>query len=347
MKKKFTSLFTTLKERWKLTIFVLLLLVGGAFFFFKQSAASEVEQTFITPEKGNITESIELSGTVDAKERARLRFIAGGKLTYLGAQEGDQVKKWQTLATIDQASLQKQLEQNLNLYMKERWDWEQTQDNIDGNYLGEDDASRRTIDKEQFDLNNTVLTVEIQDIAIKNTRLTAPFEGILVTSPASVTGVQLLATDYFEIVNPDSIIFRAYVDEEDVAKIQLNQMSNITLDAFDNEIIDSTVNYIAYTALQSSEGTVFIVEFPLEYSETSLPLRIGMNGDVQVVLNQKEDVMTIPIIATIQRDDRTYVQVKAENGTLEEREIEIGLESEDSVEIISGLTESDQVLLPE
>ena len=124
-------------------------------------------------------------------------------------------------------------------------------------------------------------------------------------------------------------------------------MSNITLDAFDNEIIDSTVNYIAYTALQSSEGTVFIVEFPLEYSETSLPLRIGMNGDVQVVLNQKEDVMTIPIIATIQRDDRTYVQVKAENGTLEEREIEIGLESEDSVEIISGLTESDQVLLPE
>ena len=347
MKKKLTSSITTLKKRWKLVTLVVIIVVAAVGYLYQKNKPVETTETFVHPVRQEIIESIELSGTVDAKQRARLRFALGGKLTYVGAQEGDVVKKWQTIATIDQATLQKQLEQNLNNYLKERWDWEQTQDNIENDYAGLTEAERRTVDKEQFDLNNSVLTVEIQDIAIQNTRLTAPFDGILTTSPVSVSGVTILASDYFEVINPTSIVFRAYVDEEDVTKIQLGQTADIALDAFGEKTVGSTVEYISYTAIQSSEGTVFIVEFPLQASAENMPFRVGMNGDASVILNQKSDALTVPIIATIVRDNATYVEVQIADGTIEEREIETGLESEDLIEVLSGLSEDDLVLLPE
>lgn len=347
MKRRTRQILNQIKRRWKLLAVIAVVALGLVFYFVQQSRANQEELTFINPERRSITQSIELSGTVDAKQRARLRFIAGGKITYLGAQEGDTVKKWQTIATIDQATLQKQLEQTLNNYSKERWDWEQTLDDIDHDYAGQDLEDRRTIDKEQFDLNNSVLTVEIQDIAIQNTRLSAPFDGVLTTSPASVTGVQLLGSDFFEIINPESIIFRAYVEEEDVTKIAEGLRSLISLDAFGDETVESSVNYISYTAIQSPEGTVFIVEFPLSATAENMPYRIGMNGDAQVILDQKEDVLTVPIIATIQRDNQTFVEVQNANGEIEERTIETGIESEDYIEVVSGLSESDLVVLPE
>lgn len=347
MKKKISSSIALLKKRWKAVLLVAVVLAVASGYLYQKNKPAEIDYTLVNPQRQEIVETIELSGTVDAKQRAHLRFALGGKITYLGAQEGDVVKKWQTIATIDQATLQKQLEQNLNNYLKERWDWEQTQANIDNNYTGLSEADRRTVDKEQFDLNNSVLTVEIQDIAIKNTRLTAPFDGILTKSPVSVPGVTILASDYFEVIDPSSIIFRAYVDEEDVTKIKQNQTAHIALDAFGNEKIESTVTYISYTSIQSTEGTVFVVEFPLATSAENMPLRVGMNGDALVTLNQKSDALTIPLIATIFRDDATYVKVQTSTGEIEEREIETGLESEERIEVLSGLSEDDLVVLPE
>jgi multidrug efflux pump subunit AcrA (membrane-fusion protein) len=143
----------------------------------------------------DLVSSITISGRIDAKEKAQLRFIAGGKVVYLGAKQGEAVKKWQNLATIDRSSLQKQMDQNLNLYMKERYDFENTRDDIKDRSL--DTAEIRDVAKQQYDLENQVLNVEIQDIAIKNTTLTAPFAGILTVAPTNVTGVQLLASDVF------------------------------------------------------------------------------------------------------------------------------------------------------
>lgn len=347
MKNKIATGITSIKRHWKIALIITLVIVGVGGYFYQKNKPTQENFTFVHPIRQEIVETVELSGTVDAKQRAHLRFAMGGKITYLGAQEGDAVKKWQTIATIDQATLQKQLQQNLNMYMKQRWDWDQTQSDIENNYAGLSETERRTVDKEQFDLNNSVLSVEIQDIAIQNTRLTAPFDGILTKSPVSVPGVTLLGSDYFELINPATVIFRAYVDEDDVVKIKQGQTAQIELDAFRNETTQSSVSYISYTSVQGRDGTVFIVEFPLTSDAMNMPFRIGMNGDAIVTVNQKSDVLTIPLIATIFRDDATYVKVKNEAGEIEERIIETGLESEELIEVVSGLSENDVVLLPE
>jgi HlyD family secretion protein len=339
-----SKIFTFLKKRWKLLLILAVVLVG-LWMWQQKSAASSTNLNFVEVKRGDIVSSITISGRVDAKEKARLRFAAGGKVVYLGAKEGDQVKKWQSIATIDRAALQKQLQQNLNLYMKERYDFENLQDDIKDQIL--DTRENRAVAKDQYDLDNQVLNVEIQSIAIQNTTLSAPFAGVLTVSPTAVAGVQLSPTDYFEVVNPETLIFRAAIDEIDLHRVSLGQASEIVLDAYEDEIISSNLSYISYVSSESSSGTVFLMEFPLVGADMS-KYRLGMNGDAMITLAKKENVLMVPLDAISERDGKVYIQIKADNKEqVEDREIEIGLESDDEVEVISGLVEGDQILLPE
>lgn len=334
-----------IKKRKKVALVIILLLAGLGIWWSRSNANEEVTYTFAKVERKDLVHTLEVTGFVDAKQKARIRFLAGGKLVYLGAQEGDAVKKWQTIATIDQATLQKQLEKDLNLYLTERWDWENTQDSIQDKSLNTSEV--RTVEKEQFALDNSVLDVEIRDIAIQNTTLTAPFDGILTESPSTTSGVQLLSSDYFEIVDPTSMVFRAAVDEADIASISLDKVSTITLDSYQDEEIVSQISYISYTSTETSSGTSFVVELPLSNDQFSQQLRIGMNGDANIELERKEDVLVIPVIATSERDGKVYVSVKVNEEEVAEREISVGLETDSELEVVSGLSESDEIVIPE
>lgn len=343
--KLLKSLLSWPRHHWKLSVFLVVVIAGGIFWWQRAQAATEKDLIFAKPEVRSLTQTLDISGTIDAKEKARLRFISGGKVVYVGAKEGDPVQRYQTIATIDRASLQKQLDQDLNNYMKERLDWENTLDDNKDKAL--ETAEVRTKNQEQLDLNNEVLDVEIRTIAIQNTVLSAPFDGILTVAPTSVTGVQLLAADYFEIVNPNSLYMRAQVDEADISKVQVGQIAKVQLDAFADEELYATVQRVAYTSTQSTNGTVFEVEFLLEPSYIWPQLRLGMNGDVAIILAEKDDVLTVPIIATIERDDQIFVEVQAEDGSIVERPISVGLETEEYFEVTAGLTADDLIVVPE
>lgn len=346
--KFFKNIFKKLKHLWKtkrwwmIGAIVLLLLA------LRQVTAGNKQEalTFASPVRETLVKTLDVSGAVDAKEKASLRFLQGGKVVYLGAKEGDEVKKWQTIATIDARALANAQQQSLNTYAQQRLTWDQETDDF-GDGTTADQADRREREKDQYTLENSVLQVEAAAIGVSNTVMSSPIAGILIQSPTNVSGVQLGPTDTFLVVNPATLVFRALVDEADIALITAGQNATIELDAYRDEIINSNVSYIAYQSNSTASGTVFIVEFPIESVEGLAKYRLGMNGDVNIVLETKENVFTIPLIATRERDGKIYVDVRTGDTTFEEREIEIGLETEDKVEVVSGLSENDEVVIPE
>lgn len=344
MKARVRKIGRWIREHWLWILIVVVILAGLGYWQWTKIQAAEKALSFETPQRETIERTISSSGIVRADRVARLRFLAGGKVTYVGAKEGDWVKKGQSIAVIDRAALQKQLQQNLNSYERERYDWEGFKEDI------KDTAStndlERSVKSNQLNLTDTVLSVEIQDIAIRNTVLTAPFAGILTVAPTTVAGVQLTAADFFEVIDPESLQFVARIDEADIAKINEGQSAEIILDAYRDEPIASTVEKIAYSAVETGSGTQFEVEFPLSATAVDR-LRLGMNGDVTIKLGKSENALTIPLLATRTRSGNTYVDVKVDGNKTEEREIETGIETDERIEVVSGLSETDQIAVPE
>lgn len=335
------------REHWLLSGFLVLVVGGGAWYWQNQQQRAIEVLEFTSVRRDTLLRTLNVSGVIEAKQKAMLRFAAGGKITYLGAKEGDLVKKWQTIARIDSADLQKRLQQDLNLYFNQRMDFEQNKD--DRQDIAPTDRLGRMSQKDQKTLENSVLSVEIQDISIRNTVLSTPIEGVLVSTPTTVTGVNIGPTESFEVIDPNSLVFKAAVDEADISLVRKGQNASIELDAYPDDPITATVGAVAYRSSQSSKGTVFVVELPI-INNYQYPLlerfRLGMNGDVDITVDKREDTLIIPINTLIERDNKTFVRRRTGENTADEVEIQTGLETDDEIEVLSGLNEGDEIVIP-
>lgn len=334
------------KKWWIVGLLVVTAALAGYWYYQKQQKA--VPPQTVNPEYRDITESLEVSGVVDALSKVSLGFPAAAKLTWVGVKEGDWVKKWQGVAKVDTATLEKQMLIDQNLHGKQFRSFEETVD--DNDYYGGTpltQTERRTVESAQLDLRNTALTAEIRDIAIKNAYLAAPIEGLVTRVDRPVANLYILPTDVFEIVDPRTMYFRIVVDEEDIQKIQVGQEVKVSLDAYPDEIYSGNVSRIAFAPAKTESGSLgYEVEINLTLDNSQGQYKLGMNGDGEVILAYKQSVLAVPVDSLISRDDKTYVEVW-ENGERKETEIQTGIESGDYAEVTSGLTGQEAVIVPE
>ncbi len=289
-------------------------------------------------ENKTISQTVTASGTVHSQNEAALHFAASGKLAYINAKQGDKVKKYQLIAQLDKRQLEKTLKKDLNLYLNERNDFEDTKDSQKSQIIT--DALKRIAEKSQNDLNNTVIDVEIQDLAIQYSNLYSPIDGYIVDEPQKLVGENILFSDTIAtIADLDNIKFIGEVDEGDIAKVQTGQTSEITLDAFENQNLETQVDTIGQKAMTTSTGsTAFRTFFNLQNNQN---LRIGMNGTAQIEVAKAENINTVPLEAIV--DDK-YVYIKVGKKFVK-KEVEKGIESDTEVEITKGLSAGDTILI--
>lgn len=327
---------------WWLVIIVVLLAAAGFWWWQRQHQKQQAIET-VQPQLRDLTKLIEFSGQVTADKLVKMRFALGGKVVYVGAKEGEEVKKGQTIASLDQRSAQKDLDKKLSLYLTQRMSFENSEDTRDDRWI--DTQEQREAVQDQESLDRTVIDVESQSLSIENYRLSAPFDGILIDAPVEYSGIQALATDIWTLVDPQTLYFEVYADEVDVDEITIGQKALVALDSHPEQKINAVVETIGYQAVNTSDGVAFPVKVRFLDSVSIEQQRLGMNGEAQLILDERKQVLSLPVETLISRNGSTLVEVW-QGGKKEEKEISIGLETEDYVEVLDGLTQKDQVVLP-
>jgi len=324
------------------------LLVGGGFMWWRNNQVKELKTNTYTVKKQDITETLSLSGEIDAKEKADLKFQTSGLLSWVGVKEGDRVKKYQALASLDKRELTNSLNQYMNLFMKERWDFEQgVDDHKDWQTRGMTDAARdavkRTLDKNQFDLNNAVLAFEAKSLAIKFATIFSPFAGIVTKVDVPQPGTNITpAGAVFSIVNPDSLYFSATADQTEVPSLQAGMTGIVVLDSFPEQEFNVLVERVGFMPKTGESGTVYELIINFDPGESREAIKIGMTGDLSFVLKEKKGVLAIPE-AYIQKKNGNLFVTKLIQSQQEITKIVSGDTIEGMVEIKEGLNENDVI----
>lgn len=84
--------------------------------------------------------------------------------------------------------------------------------------------------------------------------------------------------------------------------------------------------------------------FLVESGPENAGIEVGTTGTIQVVADRRENVLCIPLSAIHKADDGSYVYVLNEDNMREVKWVETGLAGDDTVEILSGLTEGERVI---
>lgn len=337
-----------LKKRWYFVI-ALLFIIGYIFYQKTNYSKTKAEkETTFTIKKQNLKDELTLSGKVDAEEHAILRFQTSGMVNWVGVKEGDYVKKYQGLASLDQRELQKNLKKYLNTYMSERWDYDQTKEDKDIKYIGglSEDARRaalRVLDKAQFDLDNSVIDVELKDIALKYAYLYTPIEGLVTKVDVPFAGVNITpAGAEFEVINPKTVYLSATADQVDVVKLKEGMTGEIIFDSYTEATIPGVIEKIAFIPKTGESGTVYEVKVTIASDNVSYKYRYGMTADISFIFNEKENVLSVPSNYVKTEKKRKYV-MKKENNQKVKTYVTTGEEIDNNLIITSGLKEGDVV----
>lgn len=328
------------KKKW----WIIVLVVIGLFFvyFFSNRNNQELQKKQYKVARKDLKEELTLSGKIEAEEKVVLRFQTAGRLAWVGVKEGDYVKKYQAIASLDQRDLKNRLQKYLNTYVKQRLSFEQTKDDYWQKQFDLSETIRkkaeRILEQNQYDLDNTVLDVEYQNLTIEYANLFTPIEGIVTRVDVPYAGVNITpAQAEFEIVNPKTLYFSATADQTEVISLKEGQKGKITLDAYPDEEIDGEIYWISFAPKAGVTGTVYEIKMKLQ---TEKPLRLEMSGDVNFITKEVKNVITIPQNYIKTDKNGNFVNL-LNNGKKEKRYIEKGDEIDGQIIIKNGLKEGE------
>lgn len=325
---------------------------GGGVAYQKQQTQANVTKSSVKTavlRRTTFDKTITSSGKTKAKKAVDLKFQTSGTLTWVGVKEGDLVSAYQAIASLDSREVRKNLEKALRDYSSERNDfeetWRVTYKGVSNPDSALTDTVKRILQKNQWDLEKAVLDVELKHLSFEYATLITPISGIVTQVDTPVAGVNITpATAVFQVVDPDSLVFEASVDEVDVGVVSLGSEATVMLDAFPDTPFIGSISSIAYAAKNSSGGaTVFPVEIALPAS-ASPSLRIGLNGDVSIRTSTLPDALVVPAEAIRDEGEKWFVYKKT--GTKYTKVyVEVGDRNDNGVEIRSGVEVGDEVVV--
>jgi RND family efflux transporter MFP subunit len=209
------------------------------------------------------------------------------------------------------------------------------------------DAGQASLEAAQSQLSVTRAKLSHDQSLFDYSKITAPFSGVVTERYANLgtlvqagTGsstqampiVKLSQDDLFRLVIPVPEAYVRYIRLGDPVEVRVSSLNR----TFPGKVARFSVDVQADTRTMHTEVDV------LNPQRILLP---GMYADADLHLDRKDNIPSIPVQAVSHRGDKTTVLVVNAEGILEQRAVEIGLQTSSDAEIISGLNEGEQVVV--
>ena len=176
--------------------------------------------------------------------------------------------------------------------------------------------------------------------------ITAPQDGIVASIVAASATEQAADTLLVSLYVGDEKEMVVSVDELDITSVEVGQNVELAMDAITDHTYAGTVSKISQIGTATSGVTVYDVTLTIEGDDQ---LKLGMNGTATILVEERENVLLVPIAALNTSRGESYVWLKSDSAADGEpgvrTTVETGLSDENYAEVLSGLSEGDVVLI--
>ncbi|MBI5833704.1 MAG: HlyD family efflux transporter periplasmic adaptor subunit [Armatimonadetes bacterium] len=212
---------------------------------------------------------------------------------------------------------------------------------------------------------------------LRDTIIRAPRDGVVIdrsveegTIISSGRSSVTEGTKILTLADVRQLYCLAAVDESDVGKVYAGQKAQFKVEAFGDRQFPATVRKVYPKGTVTANITQFTVE--LAVTKTEVMLRPGMSADIEILTEERPNVLVLPAEAVREGPGGFYVMMPgaagagkakasgaksrsgaggtggagkpAEDGT--KVPIKVGITTAESIEIVEGLKEGDKVLVP-
>jgi HlyD family secretion protein len=203
--------------------------------------------------------------------------------------------------------------------------------------LESDDVEFQIVEQENIIEKNKL---QLNDLLDQKT-VYSPMSGTVLQVDVSNDEVVDRNASLLTVANLEEMEVVLEVDELDIAKVTLGQEADIKSDVYKDEDFTGKVTKISMEGKSQNGVTTYDVTVQLDDRKS---LASGMNVDVEILGDKRENVITVPIDAVNKINGEYMLILKDADGNKSDVIVELGLATDDDVEIISGIEEGDIIV---
>lgn len=152
-------------------------------------------------------------------------------------------------------------------------------------------------------------------------------------------------TTVASVADMGEMIFEGKVDESEVGKISKGMDLILTVGAIENYKFSAKLEYIAPKGISENGAIQFQIRAAVAL-DTSHFLRAGYSANADIILERRDQVVSVPESVLQFSGDTTYVEIKQAEGAFKRQVIKTGVSDGINIEIINGLTEGQELKIP-
>jgi len=315
-----------MKRKIFLIILVVLIVLGGFVAwrinqFREQFSLDEIhleERMLTTVQSGSIRETIEMTGNLSPIREKTLSFPFSTEVIEVIVEDGEVVEKGQLLFRADET--RQRLE-----YLRAKTGYENA-----------------LIHGSSSEIEEQKLNLELAEADLSATELKAPFAGVitevLIEEGDRVSAEQEVAS----LIEGEDYKIEVEIDEVDLDIVEVGQEVVIGVDAVPGSNFGGEIEKIAFKARQSN-GSVSLPATVI-VTETHERFRPGLTAELEIIIDEKTDILTVPISAIYTEDGQDHV-LKVVDGEPVPTGVETGIDDGIKTEITGGLQEGERILI--
>lgn len=196
---------------------------------------------------------------------------------------------------------------------------------------------------QQAQVKYAIANIQNYAAQLTKTIIRSPLNGIIIKQDLKLGEIITANTPQISILSEAKFEVEANIPEADIAKVKIGDSTNITLDAYGNDVIFKT-KVISIDPAETMVEGVATYKTVFQFDREDERIKSGMTANIDIQTAKRTDILVVPQRAIIQKGIDRFVIVDKGNNQTEEKNVTIGLKGIDgNVEIIDGLKEGDKV----
>jgi len=301
------------------------------------AAPVKSEKQTYTVRRGTIEEKISLRAAWTPVNAQELFYKNGGRVRAVYVKSGENVKAGQLLAELFADDTEYQLSQAQVRRDKVKLALS------DANYryqFNRTPSVESELKRLELDLASSELEVAHYERLLAETRLVAPFDGIISRVSLKVGDSLAPYAIVMRLEDPGTLWVEADVDDAALARLAVGQ--KVRLEFTDvKDVTEGTLVELPDPAVTAQSPGSAGRKVKVQPDKPSLTAQMSMVGKVHVILQEKQDVLLVDTAAVRRFSNRTYVLIREPR---REVDVTVGIEGENVSEIVKGLKEGDVVI---
>lgn len=369
-----------MKYNLKLIIIAVVLVIAVALYFLVFKKSDELHYITVPVNKQNISQEVSATGEVAAIQLVTVGAQVSGQIETLYVKLGQTIKKGDLIAQIDSTTQQNTYdteEAKLESYQAQ---YEAAQVQLDvakseyarqTTLYGQKAASKSSLEEAQSTyasaksklvelkslISQTQISLNTAKVNLGYTKIMSPLDGTVVSVPVEegqTVNAAMSTPTIVQIADLSEMKILMEISEGDINKIKPGMTVTYSILSSPDEEFNTTLKSIdpglttlsngSYAQGGSSDQAIYYYG-RLEVANPDGKLRIGMTTQDTIKIAAKDNALVVPVSALVERNGKTYVKIQENDNQVVEKVITTGLSDGIHIEVVSGLTEGQRVIL--